>query len=127
MADETENGRILVVDDDPVYRELLTIALSAEGYTVLLAENGLEAKGLLEDEKVDLIVVDMLMPLMDGLRFIHWLRKEHGGTSPVLVLTSVDNRALSVEAMVAGATDVVVKPVSLPALLKKVSDLCSTA
>ncbi len=70
-----------------------------------------------------MIIVDMLMPLMDGLRFLHWLRQEAKLETPSLVLTSLDNRGLSVEALVAGATDVIVKPVSLPLLLKKLGAL----
>ncbi|MEM7233513.1 MAG: response regulator [Planctomycetota bacterium] len=112
-----------MIDDDPVYRELLTIGLGGEGYQVLLAENGEGGKEILQRETVDLVLVDMLMPLMDGLRFLHWVRKEEELTLPVLVVTSQDNRNLSVEALVAGATDVVVKPVSLPVLLEKLSSL----
>lgn len=113
--------RVLVIDDDPVYRELLTIALTSEGYQVLLAEHGESGREILGREHVDVLIVDMLMPMMDGLRFINWLRKEAELDTPALVLTSMDNRELSVEALVAGATDVVIKPVSLPSLLKKLS------
>ncbi len=126
MATGEEKRTVLVVDDDPVYRELLTIGLSSQGYDVLLAENGVEGKSLVQSEAVDVVLVDMLMPLMDGLRFIHWMRKEEKSGAPILVLTSVDNRDLSVEAMVAGATDVVAKPVSLPGLAQKLENLFSS-
>ena len=117
-----ENGRrILVIDDDPVYRELLSIALTGEGYGVMLAEHGQAAKEILEREDVQIIILDLLMPLMDGLRFLNWLRQDARIEVPTLVLTSMDSRELSVEALVAGATDVIVKPVSLPMLLKKIS------
>ena len=113
--------RILVIDDDPVYRELLCIALTGEGYGVMLAENGQAAKEILEREDVQIIILDLLMPFMDGLRFLNWLRQDARIEVPTLVLTSMDSRGLSVEALVAGATDVIVKPVSLPILLKKIS------
>ena len=58
MSDE-EASRVLVIDDDPVYRELLTIALTGEGYRVLLAENGQNGKEILQGETVDVIIVDM--------------------------------------------------------------------
>ena len=119
MSENPEKRRLLVIDDDPVYRELLTIGLTGEGYSVLLAENGVEGKAIVESERVDAVLVDMLMPLMDGLRFIRWMRGDGGSSVPILVLTSVDNKELSVEAMVSGATDVVAKPVSLPGLKKK--------
>ena len=90
------NKTILVVDDDVVYRELLTLGLQAEGYDVVAAENGMVAKERLSQQEVDGIIVDLLMPMMDGLRFIQWLREEKGDKDvPVLVLTSVDEKPSS--------------------------------
>jgi len=126
MSTAAVRKRVLVVDDDAVYRELLSIGLGAGGYEILVAENGIEAKKIVGAEAVDAVIVDMLMPLMDGLRFIDWLRKEARNEVPVLVLTSVDDRALSVEAMVAGATDVVVKPVGLPQLTQRLGALLAS-
>ena len=118
-----EAKRILVIDDDPIYRELLAIALNGGGFRVLLAENGLDAQEILGRESVDAVIVDMLMPYMDGLRFLHWLREEQKSPVPALVVTSSDDRNLSVEALVVGATDVLVKPVRLDALSRKIQQI----
>lgn len=118
---------VLVVEDDPVYRELLQMALGFEGFRVRLAENGARAIEELESgasEVVDAIVLDLLMPVMDGLRFLRWLRDDAKSDLPVLVVTSVDSRALSVETRVAGATEVLVKPVALEKLLARLEVLC---
>ena len=61
---------VLVVDDDPTIRELVSVLLEAEGYQVKEASNGREALGLLEQWSPDVIVLDMLMPIMDGVAFL---------------------------------------------------------
>ena len=83
--------RILVVDDDPSILELLSIVLEMAGYEVLTAGDGAQAVSLLQnlvpESLVDVIMVDLMMPVMDGLRFMRWLRAEQKSTVPVLVLT----------------------------------------
>ena len=84
-----KNGtkRILVVDDDHSYQLLITMYLKKNGYEILQAGNGYEAIETLNREKVDLIVLDLMMPKMDGFRFLRWLRNEAHEQTPVLVLT----------------------------------------
>jgi DNA-binding response OmpR family regulator len=114
---------ILVVDDDPVYREVLRIALESEGYEVLQAENGARALNILKCSRPDLVILDILMPVMDGLRFLQSLRGDLKIDVPVLVLTCVDAKSVSVEALVHGANDVAAKPVKLESLLGRVREL----
>ncbi|MBN1442319.1 MAG: response regulator [Planctomycetes bacterium] len=118
--------QILVVDDDAVYRELLEMALEGRGYEILLAQDGSAACAILEREDPDLILLDMLMPRLDGIRFLEWLRQEARRDIPVLVNTCLDQREATVNALVAGATEVVVKPVSLPLLFQKLDDMLSS-
>ena len=111
---------VLVIEDDDSYRELLVSALTLYGYAADAAENGAKAKRLCAGSPPDLIIVDLRMPIMDGLRFLRWLRTESKSETPVIVLTCLDNKAASVEALVAGANDVLIKPVDLDTLLGRV-------
>lgn len=116
--------RLLVVEDDAVFRELLLRALSGSGYETAGAENGSRALSLVPTFAPDLILVDIRMPVMDGLRFLHRLRAGGGKPVPAIVLTCVDSRSLALEALVAGASEVILKPVSLDLLVERVGCFC---
>ena len=95
-------------------------------FRVEVAENGQRAIEILEEggfDQTDVIVLDLLMPILDGLRFLRWLRDDARSDVPVLVITSVDSRALTVETRVAGATEVLVKPVALEKIVAKLQAL----
>ncbi len=82
---------VLIVDDDPAARELLRRLLAAEGFRVIEAENGRVALDRLREGVPGLILLDLMMPEMDGFDFIEALRREPGGASiPVVVLTAKD-------------------------------------
>lgn len=115
--------KILVVDDDVVFRELLTWGLKSAGYDALGADNGREAVPVIEKGTPDVIILDLLMPEMDGLRLLNWMKDEAQLSIPTLVLTGIEDRAFAVDALVAGATDVLVKPVELQTLLEKLERL----
>lgn len=119
-TEQTRKQRILVVDDDPDLRKLLHLGLSKVGYDVLTAENGKEAKSTLEVESVELVIIDMMMPIMDGLRFLRWLRQEAQLTIPALVFTSYDRSKITEEALASGANDVLIKPIKFTQLLNAV-------
>jgi two-component system response regulator MprA len=115
-------SRLLVVDDDPDVRDSVGRALGYAGYTVGTAPNGVEALASLARTPVDLVILDVLMPLMNGLDTCRELRRKGDGT-PVLVLTardSVDDRVTGLEA---GADDYLVKPFALRELLARVRAL----
>ncbi len=81
--------RILVVDDDPSLRDLLESRLKANGYDVWKASNGVEAWAMANEHKPDAIVLDMMMPVMDGYQFARETRWQEGmNTIPILVLTA---------------------------------------
>ena len=111
----------MVVDDDPMYVELLTYGLERAGYETVAARNGADAAAVIENKRPDAILVDLLMPVMDGMKFLTWLTEKAKLEIPTLILTSLDDRAFVVDALVAGAADVVLKPVSLETLLEKLS------
>ena len=79
--------RILAVDDEPHMRRLLEISLRQAGYEPVVAENGREALNILRDENVDLVVSDLHMPVMDGLKLLEAMRKDNIET-PVIIVTA---------------------------------------
>lgn len=87
--DGNERARVLVVDDDPAVREALVSSLRSEGYEVAEAGDGVAALRQVEREKPDLVVLDVLMPRMDGLTACRRLRAR-GEWLPVLMLTARD-------------------------------------
>jgi two-component system, OmpR family, response regulator MprA len=116
------NRRVLVVDDDPDVRDSLVRALRYAGYTVTTAVHGADALDSLARAPVDLIVLDVLMPMVDGFDACRRLR-QRGDATPVLVLTArdaIDDRVTGLEA---GADDYLVKPFALRELLARIRAL----
>ena len=114
--------RILVVDDERAVREALERALRLEGYEVELAEDGQQALLALAGRSADAIVLDVLMPVMDGIDTCKALRRM-GNRTPVLMLTArheVDDRVAGLDA---GADDYLVKPFALEELLARLRAL----
>jgi two-component system, OmpR family, response regulator MprA len=114
--------RVLVVDDEPPVRDALERALSLEGYRVDLAEDGAQALKKVATEEPDLIVLDVLMPGVDGLETCRRLRAEGRGL-PVLMLTARDAVSDRVDGLDAGADDYLVKPFALEELLARLRAL----
>ena len=119
-------SRLLVVDDDPDVRDSLRRALGYAGYAVATAANGADALASVSRSPVDLIILDVLMPMLDGYDTCRALR-ERGNATPVIVLTArdaVDDRVAGLEA---GADDYLVKPFALRELLARVNALLRRA
>jgi DNA-binding response OmpR family regulator len=102
------NEKILVVDDDKNIAELLRLYLSREGYTVVLAGNGLQALDLYGSEKPDMVLLDVMMPELDGWETCRRLRKL--GDTPVIMLTAKGETFDKVLGLELGADDYIVKP-----------------
>ena len=107
--------RILVVDDEPAVRAALERALRLDGYEVELASDGREGLERLREGSADAIVLDFLMPVMDGLELCRELRAT-GDRTPILVLTARDAVSDRVAGLDAGADDYLVKPFALEEL-----------
>jgi two-component system, OmpR family, response regulator MprA len=114
--------RVLVVDDEPPVRDALERALSLEGYKVDLAEDGAQALKKVATEGPDVIVLDVLMPGVDGLETCRRLRAD-GHALPVLMLTARDAVSDRVDGLDAGADDYLVKPFALEELLARLRAL----
>jgi len=115
-------ARVLVVDDEPAVREALRRALALEGYSVDLAENGAEALRTISLAEPDVVVLDVLMPEVDGLAACRRLREE-GSRVPVLMLTARAGVGDRVDGLDAGADDYLVKPFALDELLARIRAL----
>ncbi len=114
--------RILVVDDEPALRAALQRALRLEGYDVALAEDGDAALRLVQRDAPELVVLDVLMPTLDGLAVCRRMRRA-GDRTPVLMLTARDAVSDRVSGLDAGADDYLVKPFALEELLARVRAL----
>src|SRR5690349_6489408 len=107
--------KVLVVDDEPSVRSALQRALALERYEVSLAEDGQQALDTLAEGVVDAIVLDVMMPRIDGLEVCRRLRAA-GDRTPVLMLTARDAIDDRVDGLDAGADDYLVKPFALKEL-----------
>jgi two-component system, OmpR family, response regulator MprA len=112
---DAEMARVLIVDDEPAVRSALDRALRLDRYEVELAEDGREALDRLADTRLDAVVLDVMMPGIDGLEVCRRLR-EAGDRTPVLMLTARDGVDDRVAGLDAGADDYLVKPFALKEL-----------
>ena len=101
-------SKILVCDDDKEIVEAIDIYLTQEGYTVLKAYDGQEALKVLKDEKVDLLVIDVMMPRLDGIRATLKIREENN--MPIIILSAKSEDADKILGLNVGADDYVTKP-----------------
>jgi two-component system, OmpR family, response regulator MprA len=115
-------ARILITDDEPAVREALRRSLAFEGYDTALAEDGLAAIEQVGSYQPDAVILDVLMPRMDGLTTARRLRAG-GVTVPILMLTARDTVGDRVTGLDAGADDYLVKPFELDELLARLRAL----
>src|SRR5690348_6650575 len=115
-------ARILIVDDEPAVREALAGSLEFEGYQVGEAADGVMALEQVDRRPPDLVVLDVLMPRLDGLTTCRRLRAR-GATMPVLMLTARDMVGDRVTGLDAGADDYLAKPFELDELLARIRAL----
>jgi DNA-binding response OmpR family regulator len=124
-------NRALIVDDDPYIRELVSKILVREGFEVVEARDGRDAFGKLGDQRIDIVVLDLMMPNMDGIEFCSTARRYYEDL-PILMLTALGETAQKVKGFSSGADDYLVKPFAaeeliarMRALLKRYHKNCS--
>lgn len=110
--------KILIVEDEANIRELLRLYLEREGYTVLEAENGVEGIKKWKSDKPDMLLLDVMMPVMDGWAVCREIRAE--SDVPIIMLTAKGETANRVSGLEMGADDYIVKPLEMPEVIARV-------
>jgi putative nucleotidyltransferase with HDIG domain len=110
------NDHILIADDEEAIREVVSTLLEAQGYHCITVGNGRQALESLSNHPVDLVLSDMVMPEMDGLQLLSWLRT-HDRDIPVIMVTAMHDVSTALEAMRRGAYDYILKPFERDQLL----------
>ena len=116
---------VLVVDDDPDILDAICDILEGEGYRVARARHGVEALEQVEQEPPAIILLDLMMPVMDGLSFAQTLRQRWDAPSIPIVVISADGNPQKVAAV--GAQGYLAKPFDIDALLSQVSHMSGTS
>lgn len=119
MSAKTPEAKLLVVDDEPNIRELLSTSLRFAGFEVIAAANGREALAAVEAGEPDLAVLDVMLPDMDGFTITRKLRAA-GRHFPVLFLTARDDTTDKVTGLTVGGDDYVTKPFSLDEVVARI-------
>ena len=120
----TRPARILVVDDEPNNRLLLTVMRAPDGYDVVMAAAGEEALGMIAQHPPDLIVLDVMMPGMDGYQVAARIKSDDATRHiPIIMLTALSDRNSMMHGLNAGAEEVLTKPVVRTELSLRVRNL----
>ena len=116
--------RILVVDDDPYNRNLLKAMLDSLGYEAELTESGIEALEKLKSSLIDLVLLDVMMPDLDGYEVARRIRNDPAhGDIPIIMVTILDGKDDRLRAIEAGANDFISKPIDILELRVRMSSL----
>lgn len=115
--------KVLLVDDDPDTRQVVTMMIEKAGHVLITTGSGSAALSLLNREKVDVILLDIMMPEMDGLSILETIRTT--SEAPVLMLTAISNAAIMEQSYLLGANDYIVKPFTREKLIDRVERLAA--
>lgn len=114
-------ARVLVVDDEPQIRRSLQVNLEGKGYQVLTAEDGEQAVQVMAHQPPDVIVMDLLLPGIDGIELTRRIRKD--SAVPIIFLSAIGEEPKKIDALEAGADDYVTKPFSVDELLARIKSV----
>lgn len=121
---ESTGGRILVVDDEPHIRRILTALLATEGFEVKLARDGTRGLTAFEAEPFDLVILDLIMPGATGLEVLAKIRSDPDrGSTPVIILTAKGQDTDREAALAGGADDFLTKPFSPKKLVARIHEI----
>jgi CheY-like chemotaxis protein len=115
------NPSILIVDDDPDNREVLSIVLINEGFVVVTAASGLEALATVAQQPIDLVLLDLIMPDMTGYEVAATMKGNlRSAQIPIIIITALNDYATRIRALASGAGDVLTKPFDRAELCERV-------
>lgn len=117
--------KVLVIDDDPAMTELLCLLLKPATTDVYIANTGKDGLALVKDKKPDVIILDLMMPEMDGYEVCQTIRVDNN--TPILVLSALDMPGMVSKALDAGADDYLIKPVTSSILIAHINNLLRRA
>ncbi len=125
VAERTGAGdtllRVLVVDDEPISRRVISSILEKDGHVVFKAENGQEGVAVFERQRPDIVIMDIMMPVMDGYEATRIIKKQSGESFvPVICLTGLEDEVSLAKCVAAGADDFLSKPVNRVILNAKI-------
>lgn len=112
-------SKILIVEDDIAIQELLHDFIQEAGHSVILATDGVEALAKYSEQTFDLILLDIMLPKIDGYRVCEVIRQK--SNVPIIMLTALDNEENQIKGLDLQADDYTTKPFSIPVLLRKIS------
>ncbi|MCF7874919.1 MAG: response regulator [Candidatus Omnitrophica bacterium] len=120
----SNNKKILVADDEPDFVELISMRLEVNGFEVVAAKDGQEAIDKTKKENPDLLILDLMMPKLDGFEVCRMLKFDDNFRNlPIIVLSALDQQQDREKAIKAGADEYFIKPFDLSLLLTKIRDL----
>ena len=122
-----QSHRVLIVEDDPDMREIESQILGYAGYEVLLAANGQEALERVSDQGFDVILLDLMMPVMDGLTFLAQRRRLRLAQGVPILCVSAGGVEMLKHALRLGATECLQKPIDIDQLCGRVEHYCASA
>src|SRR4051812_9385609 len=109
---DTSPPRVLIVDDQPLTREVMTLVIQAQGYKTLLASNGEEALAIAESRDLDLILLDVVMPGIDGFEVARRLKAGvRSQAVPIIMISALEDKESRIKGLAAGADDFLARPV----------------
>jgi diguanylate cyclase (GGDEF)-like protein/PAS domain S-box-containing protein len=118
---EEPKGHLLVVDDEEINRDLLSRRLERKGYHVTTAIDGREALDKIESQHFDMVLLDIMLPILDGIAVLNKIRQDFAaGELPVIMVSAKDDSEGIVEALQLGANDYITKPVDFPVALARI-------
>ena len=117
--------KVLVVEDDKLMLQAISYSLKADGYEVAQAEDGLRALEIIQREKIDLIVSDIMMPGFSGLGLLNLLKQFYFDRIPVIIISSLDKADIILCSLGLGAENFISKPIDFDELSLRVKKFCA--
>ncbi len=123
-GNDTKPARILIVDDQPLTRELMTLVVRAQGHKTLIATNGAEALAIAEQRALDLVILDVVMPGLDGFEVARRIKAgERSRNVPIIIVSALEDKESRINGLAAGADDFLTRPVDRLELKVRVQNL----